>query len=206
MAPSIRQMRERFNELLSWRYCVAGLIPSWDNFSDPVNSVNRPLQMGPVWMHAAKLSGVPIDHNLWFRDPPASSYPACIAFKCVQLQSAEYAASFIEMLWQKCMGEGINISREDELVKIAAMFGKSCPLFDMEKFNDDFSNGNGRNAFREDVQEVKTKNIVRYPTLILRKHNNPSLIITGFRPYTGLLQVVKQFIPDLETEKMEGGS
>ena len=201
MAPSIRELRSALGGLLSWRYCMGGLIPSWDNFSDPVNSVTRPLQMGPVWMHASKVSGVPIDQNLWFRDPPASSYPACIAFKCVELQSGDYATGFLELLWEKCMVAGINISDEDQLLKIAYEFNRANPSFDLKRFSNDFSNGNGRNAFSDDVQEVKASNITRFPTMIFRKQNNPSLIITGYRPFSALMKVVKKLIPDAESEE-----
>jgi predicted DsbA family dithiol-disulfide isomerase len=190
----IANLKAEFPGLINWRYCMGGLLPSWDGFSDPLNSVSRPLQMGPVWMHASRVSGVPIDHNLWFRDPPASSYPACIAFKSIQLQSREYAESYLRLLWEKCIGEGVNIARQDELIKLAQLLKSEYPVVDIEKFTEDLTNGNGRKAFSEDINEVRTKGITRFPTMIFRKKGSPSLLITGYRPYSALAEVVTKLL------------
>src|SRR4051794_21017197 len=87
--PQWRKLLAEFSGKLKTRYCMGGLLPGWKNFHDAVNAVTKPVQMGPVWMHAAQVSGMPIQHNLWVKDPPASSYPACMAVKCAGLQSAE---------------------------------------------------------------------------------------------------------------------
>ena len=43
MHAAISKLKEEY-ETASWRYVVGGLIPDWQNFCDPVNSVTRPLQ------------------------------------------------------------------------------------------------------------------------------------------------------------------
>ena len=53
-------------------YKMAGLLPSWKHFNDTVNSLSKPIQMGPEWMHARVISGVDIDDRIWIIDPPAS--------------------------------------------------------------------------------------------------------------------------------------
>jgi hypothetical protein len=67
------------------------MIADWESSSDPLNSVSRPLQMGPIWREARHLSGAPLDDRIWALDPPASSYPACLAVKAAELQSAAAA-------------------------------------------------------------------------------------------------------------------
>lgn len=191
MEPSIEKLRTNLNQNIVWRYRMGGLIPSWKNFSDQVNSVTRPLQMGPVWMHASVLSGVSIDHNLWFRDPPASSYPACIAFKAAQLQSEEYAATYLKSLWKTCMGDGINISRQDVLMDLAHQLKQLYPAFDIKLFLKDLLKDRGREAFRKDLQEVKLNEINRFPTFILRRPDRPSLLIAGYRSYHFLQEAIE---------------
>ena len=54
------------------KYKMGGLLPSWKHFSDSVNSIQKPIQMGPEWMHARALSGTEINDRIWITDPPAS--------------------------------------------------------------------------------------------------------------------------------------
>ncbi|HEY6900977.1 MAG TPA: DsbA family protein, partial [Puia sp.] len=46
-------------------YKMGGLLPSWNNFNDKLNSIRKPIQMGPEWMHAKYLSGAEIDNRIW---------------------------------------------------------------------------------------------------------------------------------------------
>lgn len=84
---------------------MGGLIPSWTNFHDEVNAVTRPVQMGPVWMHAGQVANRPIHHLLWMKNPPSSSYPACIAVKSAQLQSGGHGESLLQRLREAAMVE-----------------------------------------------------------------------------------------------------
>src|SRR4051812_7028555 len=84
----LQQLKGILKRQATWNYRMGGLLPSWNNFHDNENAVSRPIQMGPVWMHAGQIAHKPIAHQLWMTEPPASSYPACIAVKCAQLQSA----------------------------------------------------------------------------------------------------------------------
>src|SRR4051794_14473222 len=76
--PQWRKLLYTFKDVITYRYRMCGLLPGWKNYHDSVNAVSRPMQMGPVWMHAAQLSGMPVQPNIWITDPPSSSYPACL--------------------------------------------------------------------------------------------------------------------------------
>src|SRR5215203_2358567 len=79
MEPAIRRLRYEYAEVIGWRFCMGGLLPDWKRFSDPVNHVSRPAQMGPVWMHAMQITGMEMKTTMWHTSPPSSSYPACTA-------------------------------------------------------------------------------------------------------------------------------
>src|ERR1044072_7891663 len=72
--PQWRRLLFEYQGDIEWKYCMGGLLPAWDSYDDTVNNVTRPIQMGPVWMHAAQVSGMPIQTRIWMNDPPASSY------------------------------------------------------------------------------------------------------------------------------------
>lgn len=145
--------------------------------------------MGPVWMHASAVGGAEIDSKLWFKDPPASSYPSCIAVKAVELQSAPLSESYLRQLREACMLQGINIAKKNELVRLAAQLGKQSAAFDLDVFIDDLVNGRAREAFRNDLHEISARGITRFPTLIIRNENG-SWITTGFRPYHVLYDLI----------------
>ena len=93
--PQWRRLQYELQEKLSVRYCLGGLIANWKNFNDDVNSISRPFQMGPLWAQAQSVSGMPMQDLVWVNDPPATSYPACIAVKCASMQSRYAGERFL---------------------------------------------------------------------------------------------------------------
>lgn len=198
LEPQWRRLRYQFHGKISWRYCMGGLIPGWNNYHDGVNIVSRPVQMGPVWMEAAHISGMPVYNKIWIEDPPASSYPACMAVKCAMLQSAEAGEQYLRLLREAVMQNGTNIASITPLTGLAVMLSQNYSGFDAVKFAEDMNNEKGLEAFRKDLHEVQTLNISRFPSLIMRRTGKPSIIITGYRPYKVLLDAFRQMAPDIQ--------
>lgn len=196
--PQWRRLLYEYADKIVFRYVMGGLLPSWKNFSDPMYSVSRPMQMGPVWFEASEATGMPMNHKIWVKDPPASSYPACIAVKCAQLQSSSAGVKYLRLLREAVMIDGKNIAKQEVLTNIAQALASSYPnLLNPDKFAGDLTNNNGLEAFRADMNEVQTKGINRFPTLIMKSSTKPAIIMTGYRPYNVLLEAVKQVSPDI---------
>ncbi|MDQ6609882.1 MAG: DsbA family protein [Bacteroidota bacterium] len=189
MEPQLRRIQYEYEHQLNWRYCMGGLLPGWHSYSDEINSVTKPIQMGPLWMHAHKESGMPIDAAVWKNDPPSSSYPGCIAVKCVGLQSPAAGIRYLRLLREAIMLHGKNISKETILIEIARELSADTRHdFNLETFKEDMKNGDGLEAFRSDMQEKQLNNISRFPTLIIKSPStNKGVIVTGYRPYNILL-------------------
>jgi putative protein-disulfide isomerase len=193
--PEWEKLLATFNNVISWRYCMGGLLPGWKNYHDAINSISRPMQMGPMWMHAAAITGVPIKYDIWAKDPPASSYPACIAVKCAQLQSAKAGEKLLYMLRSACMKEGKNIAKPDVLFDAAAMLADEDDLeFDTELFKQHFYGEEGRAAFRKDLQEVKYYDINRFPTLVIKNPSGNANLLTGYNKYELIAEILNRFL------------
>ena len=203
--PQWRRLVYELKDKLNYRYCMGGLIPTWKNYNDSINSVTRPLQMGPVWMHAKELSGMPVEHNIWMRDPPSSSYPACIAVKAAGLQSKEAEENLLRLLREAVMIDGANIAKQEVIFSVAEKLANIDQEFDAETFQEDFKGDNAVESFRKDLQEVQMKNISRFPTLIIKNQNNKAILVSGYRPYSFLIKAIKQLgdISELETINTE---
>ncbi len=199
MEPSLRHLAFEYQGKINWRYCMGGLLPGWNAYHDEINSVTKPLQMGPLWMHAKEVSGMPFDPAIWKNDPPSSSYPCCIAVKCADLQSPEAGIRYLRLLREAIMIHGKNISRENILIGIAGDLSAE-PGYDLDivRFKADMKNGKGLEAFRSDLHEKQLNNITRFPTLIIKGPLKKGVILTGYRPYSVLLEALQHVSPQLQ--------
>jgi putative protein-disulfide isomerase len=196
--PELEKIKTALHGIARWQTYMGGLIPSWNNFHDEVNSITRPIQMGPLWMHAGQIAQRSINHLLWMKDPPGSSYPACIAVKAAQLQSADMGEIMLQHLREAAMSQGLNTAKREVIMAKAELLAKSCPDFSIKKFREDYEGEAGPEALRKDLEQVKYFQINRFPTLIIKSENKKAILLSGYRPYAQVLQKIQVAFPDLE--------
>jgi putative protein-disulfide isomerase len=185
---------EEYSSKIDVRYIMCGMLPDWKTYNDPINSVSRPLQMGPVWMHASQVSGTEMNYSIWHKDPPASSYPSCIAVKCAALQSAKAERLYLFKVREAVMVREMNIAKEEVLLTLARELATEEPdQFDAIQFELDLKAGKGKNAFREDLKQASFHKIGRYPTLTMADPQGKAIMMVGYRPYNVLMEAVGQF-------------
>lgn len=166
-------------------YRMAGLLPSWKHFSDNTNAISKPIQMGPEWMHARVVSGASIDDSIWISDPPASSWPACVAVKAAGMQSQAAGEHYLFLLQQAVMTERANIAKATILLDIAARMAAEDRTFDSKRFEMDLVGSEARDLFRRDMQEWKYLGISRLPALII-KNKEKGIIVSGYQTLDSL--------------------
>jgi putative protein-disulfide isomerase len=186
-----QKLKTLFGDHLHSSYHMGGLIPDWRTFNDSVNAVARPVQMGPVWMHVAELTNTKLDHSIWVRNPPSSSYPACIAFKCAELQSRQAAEVYLGLLREAAMLFGQNISKTEILLELSTSPRLVPTGFSKLKFKKDLLNGKGLEPFRRDLALAQTNHINRFPALVIRRKNKPSLLVSGYRKAEEILRIIQ---------------
>jgi putative protein-disulfide isomerase len=169
------------------RYKMAGLLPSWATFNDNVNSIRKPVQMGPEWMHARAISGAVIDDRIWITDPPASSFPACIAVKCAELQSSAMGAQLLNLIQEAVMVKNLNIAKTSVLEDIATALSMMNTDFDLRRFQEDLLGEEAKEAFRKDLQECRYLKITRLPTILFKSAHAKSGLLTGYQSYESLI-------------------
>jgi predicted DsbA family dithiol-disulfide isomerase len=192
LEPHWNKLKTEFRNLITWNYVMGGMIQDWRTYNDPMNSVSKPLQMGPVWMHASQFSATPIDYGIWHNDPPASSFPSCIAVKCAAVQSEASQELLLNALREAVMTRGLNIAKESIIFKVAAELAEKEADFDFDRFTSSWADGSGVDAFRNDLQKTRFLKIGRYPTLTFTNNNTTGIMITGYRPYEVLVDALSQ--------------
>lgn len=190
MEPAWRQVQDEFGDSLHIRYKMGGLLPSWHNFTDRVNDITRPAQMGPEWMYAAKITGAEVNSSIWLKDPPASSFPACIAVKCVELQDSRLSVLYLRQLREAVMLRGLNIARTSVLYQLAADLPLLHESFNLLTFRKDLLGEGGRIAFRQDWQEVQYKGINRLPTMVFGNSRHEMKVLRGYQTFDVLRNMV----------------
>ncbi len=194
MEPQWRRIQYEYRDLLSIRYCMGGLLSDWNNFNDSINSVSRPIQMGPVWAEAKHISGMPVYDRIWMSDPPATSYTACVAVKCAGLQSTNAEEKFLRKCREELMINGVNIARQSSLFSIAEKLAAELDDFSADKFKQDYQSGAGAEAFKDDLKEVRFKNINRFPTLKLNNKSGKAILLSGYKSYKSLKKVFNELL------------
>lgn len=186
MQEELELLKQELGGQAVWNLKMGGLIPSWNNYYDEANSVSRPVQMGPVWMHAATVANKKICDELWMRDAPASSYPACIAVKCAQRQSEEAGENMLRVLREAAMVSGKNIAKPEVILEMAEKLSSMEHSFSIAQFIEDYNGDAGAKAFKEDLQECQYHRINRFPSLIVRSAKGKTILLAGFRTHADL--------------------
>jgi putative protein-disulfide isomerase len=197
MEPQWRKLAFQFRDHIKFKYCMGGLIPSWNRFVDHVNSISRPAQMGPLWMHAEKVSGMPMAHRIWSTDPPSSSFPACVAIKCASLQSRHHEELFLRKVREFCHLRNKNVADTTVLNEVAGELASQDSAFRMDKFLEDFQSTDGQKLFRIDWEETKRRDIIRFPTLLLKKEGKGTINLSGYRSFSSLKKALLFLHPQL---------
>ncbi|QCR25343.1 MULTISPECIES: DsbA family protein [Pontibacter] len=200
LEPQWRRLRFEYSGRVKWRYRMGGLIPNWESFNDPMNVVNRPLQMGPLWMEAKYVSGMPIRDKIWYENPPASSFPACIAVKAAGLQSPVASEAYLRKVREAVMLQGQNVGERDVLRQVGRSLAEVQPdVLDADVFERDLGGEEARKAFEEDLRQVRLHGITRFPALTMRREGEENgVLIIGYRPYEALRTALYKVAPELE--------
>lgn len=174
------------------------MIGDWHSFSDPVNSIHRPSHMGPLWIQAGHITGMPIEADIWVNDPPLSSLQPCLAVKAMELQSPTAADLYLRRLREAVMLESRNISHSQVLLEVANELGTATPdLFQYEDFVAAFGSPNARSALEDDVREARFRGVGRFPCLVIRTPGRQPNYLVGWRPYPVLRDLLSSLVPDL---------
>jgi predicted DsbA family dithiol-disulfide isomerase len=204
MEPQWRRVRSEFGDRMRWRYRMGGMIADWSSYSDPLNDVSVPAQMGPRWMEVGRTVGVPIDPSIWEEDPPASSYPACVAVKAAERQGREQGERYLRRVREAVMCGRRNIARREVLVEVARELERESRddaiSFDAEALVRDIDSGAALELFRDDLRDASYRQIGRFPTMIFRApESGEGVMVVGYRPYTLLRAALVHVAPELIT-------
>lgn len=199
MEPQMRKLRYLLKDKLKIKYIMGGLLRDWKHYSDNLNNINCPSQLGPLWMEAKQRSGQPIEENIWLFNPVDTSYPACMAVKAAENQSLVAGEAMLRKLREAVMMNKKNIGETDILMELALDLEQKG-ILNKHKFEKCFFSEEATLLFQKDLDTIKIKGIGRFPTLLI-SFGEKTMQITGYRPFSVLLDIFRFLDPGLEIPK-----
>lgn len=198
MEPQMRKLRYLLKDRLHIEYVMGGLIRDWDHFNDGMNNISSPSQVGPLWMEARHTTGQPMNEFLWVKDPVDTTYPSCMAVKAASLQSAMAAEAMLRELREAVMLHQKNIGKTEVILEVAAGLDKNG-ILDAAAFKSHWMSQKAADLFRKDLEQIKIKEITRFPTLLI-SNSERTIQITGYRPFEVLLDAFRNLDPELDLQ------
>ncbi len=198
--PQWRRLLNVYGGQITVRLAMGGMIADWKSFHDPIHSIHNPSQMAAQWYEVRRTTAVPVDERIWHDDPPGSSYPACLAVKAAEQQGAEAGAAYLRLVREAVMAGRRNVARGEVLADLADALAADPPpgvVFDAGQFRVDLVGAGARDAFHDDIREVRYRNIARFPTLVLRADAGAGIAVVGYRPFAILAAALTQLAPEL---------
>jgi predicted DsbA family dithiol-disulfide isomerase len=132
---------------------------------------------------------MPIDGDVWLKDPLPSSYPPSIAFKAAQMQNNEKAISFLREIREMVFLQKKNITKWEYLEVAAKKVG-----LDIVKFKNDYE-GKARELFEEDLKLGSELGVRGFPTMFFTDTNGHKEMVYGSKPYNTFENALLKLFP-----------
>jgi putative protein-disulfide isomerase len=189
--PVRRRLEEVYRDQIGFEFVMGGLVEDFDQYSDPVREGESEGDVAAHWQSAAQRHGMPVDVSLWRDDPPASSYPACVAYEAATMQDAGLADAFLRRMREAGLARGANLEREAVLGDLASEVG-----LDAEQFRADLDSGEARAAFEADRQTARKQGATSFPTFRVEIGDETELL-RGYKPFESFQKLFANADADL---------
>jgi 2-polyprenyl-6-methoxyphenol hydroxylase-like FAD-dependent oxidoreductase/predicted DsbA family dithiol-disulfide isomerase len=190
--PLLRKLHLEYGKYLDIKYCMGGLLPSWENYNR--GKIKQPSDAAQHWEDVCRQYHIPLDGDVWIEDPLPSSYPPSIAFKAAQMQDTDKAILFLRRIKEMLFLEKKNIIKWEYLEKAAFETG-----LDSARLKRDFD-GRASELFRADLQLADDLSIKVFPTLIFSDGTGSLSRLAGYHPYEKFESIIRKIYPAAEKE------
>ncbi len=184
--PQLRKLKLEYGADLSFEYRMGGLLPDWGYSS---GGISKPADVAQHWDEVSLHYDMPIDGDVWLKDPLHSSYPPSIAFKAAQMQDEEKAIQFLRRIREMVFLEKKNIAKWEHLLSAA-----NETRLDVVRFEQDF-NGKAKDAFEEDLELARQYGVRGFPTFLFSDGTGNQQKIYGIKPYKVFENAVVTLLP-----------
>lgn len=185
--PQLRKLKLAYGSAIDIEYRMGGLLPDWSYNS---GGISKPSDVAHHWDEVSVYYDMPIDGDVWLKDPLHSSYPPSIAFKAAQLQDPDKAIRFLRVIREMVFLQQKNITRWEHLAVAAKQVG-----LDAVQLKADVE-GKAEALFREDLAAAKAQGVRGFPTLFFTDGAGNTAFVYGAKPYSAFEQALLKLHPE----------
>jgi 2-polyprenyl-6-methoxyphenol hydroxylase-like FAD-dependent oxidoreductase/predicted DsbA family dithiol-disulfide isomerase len=185
--PLLRKLHLEYNQYLDIKYCMGGLLPSWEGYNK--GQIKQPSDAAKHWEDVCRQHEIPLDGDVWLEDPLPSSYPPSIAFKAAQMQDTDKAILFLRRIKEMLFLEKKNIIKWEYLEKAAFETG-----LDSARLKRDFD-GRAQELFKTDLELATDLGIKVFPTLIFSDGREQLARLAGYHAYERFENIILKLLP-----------
>jgi predicted DsbA family dithiol-disulfide isomerase len=177
--PALRRLAREFAERVQITYVMGGMARQ---FGEATSLIGESLE-------AFSASGMPVDPRLWLKDPPGSSFPACIAVKAASEQGDP--GPYLRRLREGFLCRRRKLDNTDALLDEARAVGG----LDLERFRIDLGSHAVLESFGRDLERAREvpeehhapgSQRVKLPSIEIGTSNGDSRGVYGFSSYEDL--------------------
>jgi len=188
LEPVLQRLREVYGDAVKVTYRMGGQFETLDAWMREYG-VDR---QGTVdWVReSVAITNMPVAPDYYFRTGVTSSFPACLAVKAAELQSAELAARYFRRLME---GFGLECrpATEETLLALAAEVG-----LDAARLREDMASEAVAKAFAADREEMHRSG-VNFLSLLIRNRQGEAVVKGEAFTATPFEEIVDRLAPGL---------
>lgn len=195
--PILRKIEEVYGDQVKISFKMGGLVADMSTFRDASNGIGGPKWYAHVadhWLDASHRHGMPVDGQIFFdlKDTNFSTYPASIAYKLAQFQDEALANKFLRRMREAAAAERGAIHRLDVQVELVEKVG-----LNPDQFTRDIESGKAREAFEEDLEERRKREVRVFPTFLIRNlRDNRELTLKSYQQFGNFVEAFRLLAGD----------
>jgi predicted DsbA family dithiol-disulfide isomerase len=143
------------------------------------------------WDQVARFYHIPMNGNIWHKDPITSSFPSSIAFLYLTTHSPEKAGKFMRLVREGAFLFEKNIAKRDVL---EAMLKKleidPVPVLDFS-----FSEA-GKQLLMQNLHPMQDLSVNGFPTVVMVNQNHEGVKVVGSRTMEVYKKALHKVLPD----------
>jgi len=187
--PQLRKLILNYGKFIEIDYRMGGLLPDWNYNS---GGINKPSDVAHHWDEVSAYYDMPIDGDLWLKDPLPSSYPPSIAYKAAQIQDIKKAKKFLRIIREMVFLKQINIAKMEHLTAAAEQADLDVAQFKLAM------EGAAKKDFEADLKLTQTKGIRGFPTLFFSNQTGKTELIYGYRDFDYFEKTLLKLFPEAQ--------
>jgi len=173
---SLNRFKMEYKEHLDVITVMGGMIEDGNHFTDLHGK--EATEQAEHWQQVGLFYRVPVDKDIWHKNPITSSFPSSIAYLLIREKHPHLATKFLRLVREGAFAFQRNIADKDVLTELVESLG----IEPSEIIKTSFA-PSGKKLLEENYRPILELGVTGFPTVIMVNDKNEGIKVTGARNY-----------------------